>query len=416
MGQNIADPFPSTRVAARIRHAYLFAVAVIATVSIGAFAVEHGATERFDNVAEIINTSGKQRMLALKILISSEKFATAPNESVAALRAENLGEHRETFVANHQKIMSMGAKYGGDDDLTEASLKIYYGGRYALDDQVRAMDQMVSALLEAEPYLRMTRFRPIEYAVNAGLIEALDAAVSQFERDAKVNVIVAARVHKMLLSIVMLVLIAELIFIFRPLARLVDEKTRALSQARDEMRNAALHDPLTGLANRRLLGEIMTTTMAQSKRVCRTMTVCQIDLDHFKAINDTRGHAAGDAVLKHVAVVLRDVTRGSDFIARVGGDEFVVVDTLLGDTNGALVMAQRIIERLSKPFDIEGEIYEIGGSVGIAQSDPNDDNAEAALHRADVALYYAKELGRGRAVIYSAEAQTFFDSRVQIAA
>ena len=417
MAQKTTSSTPrELRVATRIRQSYLLALSVIAAMSIAVFMVEYGTIKKFDSVATIVNTSGKQRMLSQRITIYGGKLASAPNEEAATPLAEEIIELRNLFESNHLKIMNLGAEYGGDDSLTDGSIKVYFGGRYMLDDRIRAFLENIDALLAAEPSDRAARLKPIEVATDGPLLIALDAAVTQFERDAKASIVGAVEVHLVMLCIVMLILLAELLLIFRPLANAVETRTRELREARDEMSHAALHDQLTGLPNRRLLNEILTTTLAQSQRMQKPMTVCHLDLDFFKAINDTHGHAVGDAVLQHAADLLRQTVRNSDFVARVGGDEFVVVDCLLGDENGAMVMANRIIEQLSKPFMVAGIECRIGASIGIAKYHPEDENLEAVMHRADIALYRAKELGRNRAVIYSAEAQETFEERMRIAA
>ena len=417
MGQKSKTRAADKRVVNRIRRAYLCALTIIAAVSIGVFMLERGAVERFESVANIVNTSGKQRMLSQRISIFAGKFAYANDAGTEMKMRETVSSMRDEFVLNHDRIMNMGVGFGSDDDeLSEGSLKIYYGGRYLLADRVRTFIENVDQLLLADPADRGALFNALEEEATTNLLVALDAAVTQFERDAKVKVMETVQLQLWMLAAIMMVLVSELVFIFRPLAKSVELRTQELREARDEMSHAATHDQLTGLANRRLLNEIQITTLAQSKRSKQPMTVCHLDLDYFKIINDTRGHAVGDAVLIHVAKTLKAATRASDFIARVGGDEFVIIDSMLGNTAGAEVMAKRIVERISRPFEIEGEMCKIGVSIGIAEHDPEDEDIEAALHRADIALYHAKELGRNQVVVYSDTAQETFEARTQKAA
>jgi len=155
----------------------------------------------------------------------------------------------------------------------------------------------------------------------------------------------------------------------------------------------ARHDELTGLANRRVFGEKVNEALARVRRG-QTLTVLLLDLDNFKIVNDTLGHSAGDALLKTAAQRLQDCVRETDVVARLGGDEFAV---LLGDLerNESGVVADRIIRSLASPFDVEGHHVVIGTSIGMALAPHDGDDAESLLKNADMALYQAKEEGRG---------------------
>jgi diguanylate cyclase (GGDEF)-like protein len=189
---------------------------------------------------------------------------------------------------------------------------------------------------------------------------------------------------------------------------------RELMTTKQRVEHMALHDPLTSLPNRRYLGEFMQTMLAQAARYGHTVGVCHIDLDKFKAVNDTLGHAAGDAVLVQATNIMRSEVRKSDFIARVGGDEFVVVDSKVRDAAGIAKLSARIIERLSQPFHYESNTCQIGGSIGIALAEGADTDAERLLTNADIALYEAKNLGRGQFRFYNEKMRTEFETRERL--
>jgi diguanylate cyclase (GGDEF)-like protein/PAS domain S-box-containing protein len=172
----------------------------------------------------------------------------------------------------------------------------------------------------------------------------------------------------------------------------VDITERRRSEAK--ISYMALHDALTGLANRVLLNERLEQSLTRVKRG-DIFAVHLLDLDHFKHVNDTLGHPAGDKLLRDVADRLRALVRESDIIARMGGDEFAILQTAIGQPADATALARRVIQSVSEPYDVAGRQVVIGTSVGIAFA-PNDGLAPDQLMRnADLALYRAKDDGRG---------------------
>jgi diguanylate cyclase (GGDEF)-like protein len=169
------------------------------------------------------------------------------------------------------------------------------------------------------------------------------------------------------------------------------------SEAR--IRQLARQDPLTDLPNRMCFLEHMERAEAGLRRG-EQMAVLYVDLDRFKPINDTFGHAAGDAVLIEVSRRLSDCCRGVDVAARLGGDEFAVLIGPLKKADDAAPLASRIVDVLARPFAVEGEMMKIGASVGIAMGPSDGLNADTLMKAADLALYRAKSTGGGRACFY----------------
>jgi diguanylate cyclase (GGDEF)-like protein len=157
----------------------------------------------------------------------------------------------------------------------------------------------------------------------------------------------------------------------------------------------AHHDALTDLPNRVLLNERLEQALGKSIHRQEMVAVHHLDLDQFKAVNDTFGHPAGDKLLKMVAERLRGLARETDTIARMGGDEFVVVHAPIDDPAETTVLAQRIIALISEPFDLDGHQVTIGASVGIAVGPSDGLRPDLLLRNADLALYRAKGDGRG---------------------
>ena len=179
----------------------------------------------------------------------------------------------------------------------------------------------------------------------------------------------------------------------------LEQSLAELSRLKEQLRHQAYHDPLTGLANRALFADQVDAQLATAPRAAAAV-VLFLDLDDFKIVNDTLGHAAGDRLLEAVADRMRSCVRADDLAARLGGDEFAV---LLIDEPGlerALVVARRIIDSLQAPFPIQGQDISIGGSIGIAVGPTQGERADELLRNADVAMYTAKAAGKRRAAVF----------------
>ncbi|HKA14035.1 MAG TPA: EAL domain-containing protein [Myxococcota bacterium] len=174
-----------------------------------------------------------------------------------------------------------------------------------------------------------------------------------------------------------------------------------LREAEARAQFAATHDPLTQLPNRHRFEEQLHRLLPQALRKGETVALLFLDLDRFKSINDTLGHAAGDAVLLEVAARLGKFTRRSDVVARVGGDEFLLLLNDMRGDNALSAIAAKIQKLLSHPFQIAGREYWIGASIGIAVFPRDGEDPDMLMRHADLALYQAKAGGRGTSRFYS---------------
>ena len=165
----------------------------------------------------------------------------------------------------------------------------------------------------------------------------------------------------------------------------------------------ATHDSLTGLPNRTLLSDRLTMGLALSRRSGNRLAVLMLDLDRFKAINDTLGHSVGDQLLKAVGEQLAGIIRKSDTVARIGGDEFVLVLPQISQANDVTKLAQRILDVFREPFVFDGHRLDITTSIGIAIYPEDGKEIESLLKNADAAMYWAKEHGRDPYRFYGGE-------------
>ncbi|WEA27659.1 putative bifunctional diguanylate cyclase/phosphodiesterase [Rhizobium binxianense] len=186
---------------------------------------------------------------------------------------------------------------------------------------------------------------------------------------------------------------------------LAEARNRELEAAKESIEHLALHDYLTSLPNRRYLDKMLDERSAECRAKGLGLAILHIDLDRFKQINDTLGHRAGDAMLKHAASVLGNSVRAADFVARIGGDEFVILCIVDPGSKKIAGLAQRIIRELRKPVRYEGHDCRFGASIGIAIDSGPKLDAKQTLLDADIALYRAKGLGRNRFEFFSAAAR-----------
>lgn len=182
---------------------------------------------------------------------------------------------------------------------------------------------------------------------------------------------------------------------------LTEARNRELEAARVRIEHNALHDSLTGLPNRRFLDEMLKRHAASGYAETGSVALLHIDLDRFKQINDTLGHAAGDAMLIHASAVLRANCRDNDFVARVGGDEFVVLTTASDGDIYLGTLAERIVKQMHLPVSYEGHQCRFGVSIGIAAERGPAIDVKRLLINADIALYRAKARGRNRFEFFS---------------
>jgi diguanylate cyclase (GGDEF)-like protein/PAS domain S-box-containing protein len=184
------------------------------------------------------------------------------------------------------------------------------------------------------------------------------------------------------------------VFCDRPAQLVAIMDVTAKRQAEARIAHMAHHDALTGLPNRVLFHERLDEALLRVRRDRDKFAVLYLDLDEFKNVNDSLGHAAGDKLLKAAADRLRTCLRGSDMVARFGGDEFAVLQMGLAGPPEAGILAERIVTLLSEPYDIDGQQVVIGTSVGIAFAPADGETSDQLLRNADMALYQAKEDGR----------------------
>jgi diguanylate cyclase (GGDEF)-like protein len=215
-----------------------------------------------------------------------------------------------------------------------------------------------------------------------------------------------ARVHSYLLRSggASVVLIAFMALLGRLSWQLQSTRQRAAEEQVADARRIeymAQHDNLTDLPNRGFFSHMLNQVLALAKRYDRELAVLFLDLDHFKLINDTLGHDAGDEFLKEVARRLKEAVRESDVVARLGGDEFVVLLPEQCDEDSLVTVAHRVLTSVSKSYDLLGHEFRVTASIGISRYPQDAEDVQALLKNADLAMYRAKAKGRNKFQFYA---------------
>ncbi len=186
----------------------------------------------------------------------------------------------------------------------------------------------------------------------------------------------------------------------RAVKQAIERQAEDLRQSEEKLHYLAYHDALTGLLNRAAFRELVSEAVSDPGHAQVEPAVLFIDLDRFKAVNDVNGHEIGDKLLQQVAGRLTELAGEAATIARLGGDEFAAFLFEGADTGAGMALAQRIVIETCKPFQIDGQSFQVGASCGVARASDCGFRRDALLKGADLAMYEAKSAGRGRAVLF----------------
>ncbi len=195
--------------------------------------------------------------------------------------------------------------------------------------------------------------------------------------------------------------------------RVLDLQAQLIA-AKESVRLHAVRDPLTGLPNRLLFADRLAGAIASYARTQKPVAVMFLDLDHFKAINDSLGHNTGDELLKQVAQRLTGAVRADDTVARMGGDEFTFVLHEVQDAADAAKTAERVLSTIAQPFELAGRNYNVSGSIGISLYPQDGEDVETLVRNADAAMYRAKQHGRNTFHMFTDELNAEAIARVAI--
>lgn len=377
---------------------YLLALSITALLFILITATLQYNIETQKNSALMINRSGKQRMLTTVIALKGSQIASNSTGGSQETAKKELLSAVEELQNNHIELVLSSIPEVHD---------IYFGPAASLDKQVfQYIENAVffsnipnSKRNEQEIYVET-----ILVPASGQLMKSLDEVTYRFQLENERKTFQLQRIGQMSLFFGLLVLLLQGLYIFRPMIRTIEHEKKALINLNQELDKQANTDGLTGVANRRHLNEFIQRECARAARENTTIAVIMVDIDFFKAYNDTYGHLAGDECLKQIAQQLKSsIKRPADLVARYGGEEFAIVlpNTDLAGAGVIAEVCRASVERLGIFHGASSVNSVLTVSLGVAGSSGSQRPIAIDLFAgADSALYKAKQLGRNRVAVF----------------
>lgn len=370
---------------AGLHRSYIAALSIVAVLSLLAHAAMAITLRSNEDSAEIINESGRQRMLSQQIALFSLRHLNGDVQFRASLNAAI-----DRFESSHDRLLAL-ADAEQFSDTASIRLQDTYYGSSQVDDISIAYIAAARQVADWAPGETVPQASVQFISGNREtLLSGLDQVVSIHQQNAESRTDMLEHAQWAILSIVLITLFCEGFFIFRPMAFRLRTYVRQLLKLADR-------DHLTGLYNRRALNELADAQIDYARRHDGKVALLALDIDHFKSVNDTFGHATGDLVLTTIAHQLRGLAREHDIVGRIGGEEFIMM-LPSASMHEAGKVAERVREAIAQePVDANGTLLPVTVSIGIASVNLNAEPAfETAVKAADRMLYKAKQSGRNR--------------------
>jgi len=416
----------SRRLTFLFKSAYWAALLIIAGMAMASFILLQqmiAAQQRDRALLDIVST---QKTLSQRIVFLAAVADAATRDKQPALLSA-LVEATDQFEKNYDRLMQT---LGADPKLSALTPPfsveaVLFGRPFHLDhftvglaSSSRRLASAIDNRLKSLNGEKNRKFDGEVISLDAPIANATLAGYAALSDSIRMHAEEKSRgllsLHRTLFYATIGAIVLIALFIFRPMSNVILRKTHELIDARNSMAFIAIHDGLTGLHNRTFLTDHFDELLKSAHRRRERVAVVQLDLDRFKQINDTLGHAAGDYVLIATAQRMRESCRASDLCVRLGGDEFIMVLNGAGSSEDINTVARRILSRINQPIVYQGTTIQPGASAGIAVYPVDADNVQDLLVHADLALYSAKKLGGGAASFFSEQLRQELDHRKRL--
>lgn len=371
---------------------YVASLSVIALLSIVVHFMLDEVISEQNNTGKVVNVSGQQRMLSQRASMFAIDYIQSGSISSKRLSmdaVEKMKENHAFLISAHKSALENGEL----SPLSTTLQAMYFSPPSDVDKKITVFENEIARALSLEEGPQDINFKSKNLKflklAESELLAPLHSIVGQYEKESLEKVNDLRTAQNVVLGIIILTILIEAFFIFRPMVAKV-------SRYATKLQRDANFDFLSGLLNRRAFNIIAQQSISASHRYNRQLSIIMFDIDFFKRINDAYGHEVGDSAIKHVSNILDSYSRESDCVARIGGEEFVL---LLSDTGkeGAEQLANKLRKKVeSTPLIANDDEIHITLSGGVAVVKAGDRNIESALSDADEALYRAKKDGRNQ--------------------
>lgn len=376
---------------------YVVALSLVGALSVLSLGLFHHIMTTIDRSAAITAISGSQRLLTQRVLAQCLLLAAADDPEARHDIRANLTRAITLLEDNHRRLLAdlhdPGSFVAGAPELRD----LYFEPPHELDRRMRFFIESTRIFvgdMAQRPALSDPKFLNVLAFGDNELLRDLGAVVREYQHLAvrRLNTLRALEIAATAASLLLLLLVG--LFLLRPMVRRICRDRQRLEKANQALSRLAVTDQLTGAANRVRLDQVMRAEIDRAERHDLPFSVIMFDIDHFKRVNDTRGHLVGDDLLRELAALVTAHIRGTDTLFRYGGEEFLVTVPHVSLAEGA-----RMAEKLRAL--VAGHVFShdlrITVSCGVAQLRPGE-NGDALMRRVDAVLYQAKEGGRDRVV------------------
>jgi diguanylate cyclase (GGDEF)-like protein len=371
-----------------MRGRYAISLGILAAYFIASYFVLHAAIVQQRSMAKAMSVGGQQRMYSQRIAMFADAVVTEKDAAAREKAREDLATSIRIFRSAHEALVT------GDPSINPAGWPppgvraLYFGEPNAVDKQVMAYIRHAEEFEARSAHAISPDDPDLTYLLTVGpgpLLQSLDEVVHAYDAAQHTAIQRFELLQIVLLVLGLSTLVAVWFTILMPLEREIAKKTAQLERA-------ASLDPLTDILNRSAFSTRVEELLAHARRSNERGAMLLIDLDRFKAINDTLGHSAGDRALIETARRLRTQARAGEYITRLGGDEFAVYAPSTTDLEAFVT---RMADMLQFEMSIDGTPVRVGASIGVARFPDDATTLDDLLVAADKALYAAKHAGRG---------------------
>ncbi len=385
---------------------YIIALSLIALLTIISQAIVQFLIADQEYDSRVVNIAGRQRMLSQKITKTSYYILTAQSADAASRYRKELDDAVGLWERSQLGLLKGDREMGLPGQNSQAVITLFS----SIEPHHAAIIAAARAILSATSSTEELQHGISSIKEHEALfLKGMNDIVFRYDEEAKTKVDLAKWIEIALLCITLSVLVLEAVYIFAPATRRIrrdvielaqrdkelEQRSADLARLNKELSVLARSDVMTQLPNRMAANERLDVEFVRMKRSKTRNTVLLMDIDFFKCVNDTHGHAVGDQVLKRVAHTIQATLRESDFCARFGGEEFLVLLPAT-ETPAAYQVAEKLRHAIeSAPDPIAGRITV---SIGLAMADPEQADEDVAVREADNNLYKAKETGRNKVV------------------